>query len=41
VAGSLFGIASLVAMLVVYRYFMALGGPKNYVAPDVTAEAVL
>jgi len=41
VAGSLFGIAALVAMWMVYRQFMAMGGPRNYVAPDVTADAVL
>ena len=39
VAGSSFGIAALVAMWIVHRYFMALGGPKNYVAPDVTTDA--
>jgi Na+/melibiose symporter-like transporter len=39
VAGSLFGIAALASMLVVYSKFMALGGPQNYLAPDVLPDA--
>ena len=32
--GSLIGLVALVVNLVVYRRFMAMGGPKGYVAPE-------
>jgi MFS family permease len=32
--GALVSLAALLASLVVYRHFMALGGPKGYVAPE-------